>query len=96
MSLETTHQQRFERQLYLHYVEINQYNDFKLVSKEEFNRLTENYLQGKRTVEFDKNRIYRLADEKVICYGKYNRVLGEIWKEKGIESYWINNEYLNK
>jgi hypothetical protein len=89
MSLEPTHQQRFDRQLYLHYVDINEYNNFKHVSKEEFNRLTEKHLQGKRTIEFDKNRIYRLADEKEICYGKYNRVIGEIWKEDGIESYWI-------
>ena len=95
MSFEPTHQRRFDRQLYLFYVESSYYNDLKLVSRDEFYKLLENHLQTLKTYEFDKNRIYRLADEKVVCYGKYGRLLGEIWKEEGIESYWIKKEYIN-
>jgi len=95
MSFEPTHQQRFNRAIYLFYVENNYSNDLKRISKEDFYRLLENDLQRKKTIEFDKNRIYRLADERIVCYGKYGRLLGEIWKEEGVESYWIDKTYIN-
>ena len=96
MSFEPTHQRRFDRQLYLFYVESSYYNnELKLVSKDEFYKLLENHLQTTKTYEFDKNNIYRLADEKIVCYGKYGRLLGEIWKEAEVESYWIIKDYIN-
>ena len=95
MSFAPTHQQRFDRQLYLHYVAINRDNELKIVSKDVFYKLLENDLQDKKTYEMDKNNIYRLADEKIVCYGKYGRMIGEIWKEDGVESYWINHKYVN-
>ena len=95
MSLAPTHQQRFDRQLYLYYVGTHQHNEFKIVSKDEFNRLIENHLQSKKTFEYDKNSIYRLADTKELCLGQYGKVLGEIWREDEIESYWISAKLLN-
>lgn len=94
MSLAPTHQQRFDRQLYLYYVGTHQQNDFKIVSKDEFNRLIGERQQSKKTFEYDKKSIYRLADSKELCLGKYGKVLGEIWREDEIESYWINQNYL--
>jgi hypothetical protein len=94
MSFDPTHEERFNRAIYLYYVGIKEDNTFKKVSKEDFNRLLEHDLQTKKTIEFDQKNIYRLADEKVICLGKYGKVLGEIWKEKEIESHWIHIMFL--
>ena len=85
-----THQQRFDRAIYLTYVGLHEENIFKSTTKENFfAKLYSDKLQKRESIEFDKTRIYRLADEKEIWLGKYVRVLGHVWKEEGVESYWI-------
>jgi len=85
-----SHEERFNRAIYLHYVESRQDNKFKHITKDEFYAQLYSIVDHRKTVNFDKNIIYRLADHKEIWTSKYNKVLGEIWREDGIESYWIN------
>ena len=97
MKIQEIHQQRFDRQLYLHYVKQN--NDFKIVSKEVYYDVLSKFESiTPKVVYFDKNNIYRLADEKIIC-SLNNQTIAEAWGEKDrdfdgedVESYWINTE----
>jgi len=73
----------------LTYVEQRKDNDFKHVSKEEFYDKLYSKLDKIKTIQFDKNRIYRLADEMHIWLGQYNRIIGEVWVEGELESYWM-------
>ena len=87
MSYSGTALERFERAIYLTYIELKE--NFKHVTKDEYYQSLYPKLDRMKTVDFDKNRIYRLADSKVIWYAKYGVVLGEVWKENDLESYWI-------
>jgi hypothetical protein len=93
-----THQQRFDRAIYLTYVEQHKDNQFKHISKEEFEKQLYSKLDRIETVEYDKKNRYRLADEKRIWLAKYGRTLGEVYIEydedakENIKSYWINTE----
>ena len=94
MSLEPTHDFRFKRAIYLHYVEVKRDNELEISHKVQFSEVIAKLVQTKKTIEFDKKNIYRLADTKEIWYDKYNRILGEIWREDDVVSYWINKEYV--
>ena len=88
-----SHQHRFDRAIYKTYVERGK--NFKYVSKEIFYKLLGDKIDKNQTISFDKTRIYRLADEKTMCLSKGGTILGEIWKEEDIASYWINNDIFN-
>ena len=95
--LEPTHQERLDRAIYLHYVQTRMDTTFKHVSKEVFyNKLYADKLERVKFVSSDKNRIYRLSDNKEIWHGKYGTVLGEVWcdDEDNVKSYWINRIFL--
>jgi len=93
-----THQQRFDRAIYLTYVQLHKDNQFKHISKEEFEKQLYSILDRIETVNYDKKNIYRLADKKEIWLSKSGKTLGEIYKEldedtkENIMSYWINTE----
>lgn len=87
MSYSGTPLERFERAIYLTYVELKA--GFKHVTKDEYYQALYSKLDNRKTVDFDKTRIYRLADTKEIWYAKYGVILGEVWKENDLESYWI-------
>lgn len=96
-------QQRFDTAIYLTYVEFHKDKDFIHVPWETFyDNLNYSNVFSKKTIEFDKNRIYRLADEKEVWFGKHNNIVGEVWSEKNedgtdnIESYWIKAEMYKK
>ncbi len=83
-------QRRFDESIYKHLVSVNSYNSYKHCSKEEFEKTIEPLTKSSKIVEYDKNDIYRLADEKEICYDNRNREeIGVIYRENGLESYWI-------
>lgn len=69
------------------------FGEFKHVTEEEYYDLLSDKVDKKRTVEFDMNRVYRLADSKEIWLGKYGKILGEVWYEDDMVSYWIKIEY---
>lgn len=84
--------QRFNRGIYLTYVEQNKYNDFKRVSKEEFSAILSSRLDKIKTITYDKEYIYRMADEKDVWLSNRGNTLGEVWKEGDLESYWISTD----
>ena len=83
------HQIRFERAIYLYYVEINQDKQFKKVSKDEFFNVEGFCFDTFKDFEFDKNNIYRLADCRTVWYNKSGGIVGESWYEGNLASYWI-------
>lgn len=86
-----SHQQRFNRAIYLTYVEQDRYMELKSATKKEFYEKIYSKNLGKRTIrQLDKSRIYRLADEHEVWRAKHSGVLGEIWREDDVESYWLN------
>jgi heme oxygenase len=93
-----THQQRFDRAIYLTYVQLHKDNQFKKVSKEDFYKQLYSILDRIETVKYDMKDIYRLADSKYIWLSKSGRTLGEVYKEfdedtkEDVISYWINKE----
>jgi hypothetical protein len=92
-SLEPEPQLRFDRRVYLTYVD--QGDNFKHVkTKKEFYDRLYPLVDDVKVVNFDLSRIYRLADEKEIWLSKRKDVLGEIWKDGDIESYWVNKEFM--
>jgi hypothetical protein len=92
-SLEPEPQLRFDRRVYLTYVD--QGDNFKHVkTKKEFYDRLYPLVDDVKVVNFDLSRIYRLADEKEIWLSKRKNVLGEIWKDGDIESYWVNKEFM--
>lgn len=92
-----THQARFNRAIYLTYVEQNKKT--KRVSKEEFYSQLSDIVADKKEVNYDMTYRHRLADKKEVWFDKRKRVIGEIFKETDewddyVESYWINlDEY---
>jgi hypothetical protein len=92
-SLEPTPQFRFNRRVYLTYVD--QGDNFKNVkTKKEFYDKLYPLVDDVKVYEYDMNDIYRLADEKETWLSKRKEVLGQIWKDGDIESYWINKEFM--
>lgn len=90
-NLESSHEERFNRAIYLTYVE--RHEKFKHISKEEFyDKLYNDNLERMKTITYDKTNIYRLADEKIQWLTKNNHILGEVWCEDDIKSYWINQD----
>ncbi len=87
-------EQNWNSAIYVTYKDQEKYfGIFKHVSKEEFYDLLYNdKLDKKKTIDFDTNRIYRLADKKDIWLGKYGTVLGEVWFEDDMVSYWIKEK----
>ena len=83
---------RFERAIYLHYVETNQYKQFKKVSKDEFFHVYGSRLSRYKDFGYDKNDIYRLADCKTVWYDKFGAIVGESWHEEKLSSYWIKKD----
>ena len=94
MCIGSSHEQRFNTQLYRSYVHRYDGNEFKFSNKEEFYSKLSSILEKRVIKELDKNDIYRLADKKVTWLGKYDRVLGEVWYEENEVSYWIKKEFL--
>lgn len=96
----STPQQRFDRAIYLTYVEQHKYNQFKHISKEEFYAKLQDKTDKIDIKKYDLKNIYRLADEKHIWLSKSGRTLGEVFIEHDdgqlvrgdCESYWINTE----
>lgn len=89
-----SHQERFDKALYLHYIEMRQEYDFKHTSKENFENTLLPLMGKLKSIGFDKQRVYRLADEKIVWYGSFNNIIGEVWNERDengdyVESYWI-------
>lgn len=83
-------ERRFNTAIYLTYVEQNKDKDFKKTTKEYFYDKLDDRAHRIRIIRFDKNRVYRLADEREEWLSKNNNVLGEIWRESNMESFWIN------
>jgi hypothetical protein len=83
-----THQERFDRQIYLHFIETHK--NFKHVSKEEFNNLLLSVLNKRTTVKSTDTRVHKMYDEIEIWWSDRNNRIGEIWREDDIESYWVN------
>lgn len=88
-----THQQRFDRAIYLTYVDQNR--KFKRVSKEEFYNQLADKVADKKAVNYDMTYRHRLADTKEVWYNNRKMIIGEIFKETDewddyVESYWIN------
>lgn len=80
--------------IYVTYVEQEKsFGKFQHVTKEEFYNLLDEKLDRIKTIEYDTDRIYRLADSKKIWLGKYGTVLGEVWYEDDMVSYWIKSEF---
>ena len=92
MCIGSSHEQRFNTQLYLSYKERYDGYEFKFSNKEEFYSKLSVILEKREIKELDKTNIYRLADKKVTWLGKYGRVLGEVWYEGNEVSYWIKNK----
>jgi hypothetical protein len=93
-------QARFDKAIYLTYVEYGKYNQYKRINKELFIEMLNNKVDKKTTHEFDKKRIYRIADSKEIWIDKNKNVLGEVFTEVCrdnedivLESFWINEGY---
>lgn len=92
-----THQERFDKAIYLTYVSLRL--NYKNATKEVFEEKLYSILNKRRTIYFDKSRVYRLADEKEIWFSKYNHIIGEVWKETDefgdeVVSYWIDEKLL--
>lgn len=85
------YQERFDREIYLHYLEMNGFYsaEFKHVSREEYYNALYEKLDKRRTITSDQGNIYRISDEKEIWEARFGRVLGEVWKYRGMVSYWI-------
>jgi len=83
-------EQRFDRAIYLTYVGLHLENEFKHVTEKEFyDRLYFSKLDKQKTTYLDKTNKYRIADSKIIWLDKYNNVLGEVWVEGDLKSYWV-------
>jgi len=81
---------RFERAIYLHYVETNQHKQFKPISKDDF--FKNSNLDKYKSFEFDKDYIYRLADSKTVWYNRNGLIIGESWYDGNLSSYWIKKD----
>ena len=95
----STKQQRFDTAIYLTYVEHGDGNTFKKVSKDVFDEhMSKRGVKETKVFNYDKNRIYRLADTKTIYYSNRNLVLGEVYEEvdddsgEYVISHWLNVE----
>jgi hypothetical protein len=91
-----SHQQRFDEAIYKTYVQQGYHDQFKPVSKQKFMHalISSHKLEEKRTKEFDKTSIYRLADSKTSWFSNRNELLGEYFEETNewgdhVESYWL-------
>lgn len=97
-----TKQQRFDRAIYLHYVENELYKEFKPVSEDVFIEKIcfSDKFQKMDRVHSDLSNIYRLSDDREIYKDRFENVLGEVWiefdisKEEYVKSYWINEEII--
>ena len=89
-----SHLERFNRGIYLHYIDLGKYNQMKRVSASEFHLKLDNVVDSKCTYEFNRENTYRLADTRIMYLSKGKQILGEHWQETGdeglIESYWID------
>lgn len=90
MSYCDSQEDRFHTQLYRHYIE--QGDKFKNVDKATFEKCIGQLIDKKQSIEC-KDSVYKLADEKVVCYNRYGRIIGEYWIENEIYSYWVDKEY---
>jgi hypothetical protein len=88
-SITPTPEQRFHSAIYSYYMNRDDYQ-FKKSTREEFDSRLRDLLQRKDTIKF--NYKYRLADRKDVWKGRNNRVLGEVWYDGELESYWINSD----
>jgi len=86
------HQERFDRAIYLTFVDSDNDQQYKHLSKAEFEKKLRHRLDTIKSIDYDKKNIYRLADEKLYWLDKNKRTLGIIYKEDNIESHWINTE----
>lgn len=97
-SLAPSKQERFDRAIYLTYVESRNQKNYKPVTKEIFYDKLRDKVKDRKTIDYDKSRIYRLADMKEIWLDNRGDILGEAWFEfktdddEHVESYWINTE----
>ena len=93
-----THQQRFDRAIYLTYVERHLDNEFKKVDRATFEEKLNDKVAKKIPHQYDLNNIYRLADTKETWFDANGSVIGEIYKEthedSNVESCWISAQYL--
>jgi hypothetical protein len=78
----------------LHYIQISK--AFKKVSEKEFYAFLETKLDRMETRTLDKDNPHRLADTVTFCKGKYGTLLGEIWRENDLVSYWLDIELTSK
>lgn len=81
------HEERFNRAIYLTYVKND--NKFKHVSEDEFKKQLNDIHDKTTSHDYNKNDIYRLADSKDVWLNKHNQVIGEIYYEDDIKSFWI-------
>jgi hypothetical protein len=89
--LEESPQTRFDREIYLHYLEVGEFTGdrFKHVSKEDYYGALFSKIDRRETRTSDKNNIYRIADERDVWLMGSGRVVGEVWKYGELLSYWI-------
>jgi hypothetical protein len=95
-------QRNFDKAIYLYYVGLNADSYNKHVSKEEFEKLFNDKVAKKETINSDKSNKYRLSDSREMWLDKYGRQLGVVWKQDNdsnvdfynyngnLESYWIH------
>ncbi len=89
-------QVRFDRSIYLTYIELGEHtgDKFKHVTEDEFRNKLYNQLNTIKTFESDKSNPYRIADSREIWYSRGGNILGEIWIEglsweEQVKSWWI-------
>jgi len=89
MTIEPTKEERLHRAIYAHYTQSGLKPMFERVEEKVYRERLTKYLDRIEIKQSDKRDIYRLSDSKDIWLGKYDKILGEVWIEDGVKSYWI-------